>query len=129
MNTLVTTLTAIAAANPYGFTYNVESGEMQTTGYCVALECTQNSHGLDGLENVINIVTNGDTGATCIGGWMDEQTGLYYFDATVIVEDRAAAIALGRLLTQRLTADLQQDALILQFVQTESPFPIYPILF
>ena len=106
MNNLITTLTAIAAANPYGFTYNVESGEMQTTGFCVALECTQNSHGLDGLENVINIVTNGDTGATCIGGWMDEQTGLYYFDATVIVEDRAAAIALGRLNNQLAIFDL-----------------------
>ena len=46
-----------------------------------------------------------------------------------LCEIQTKAIALGRLLTQRLTTDLQQDALILQFIQTESPFPIYPILF
>ena len=42
---------------------------------------------------------------------------------------QAETVALGRLFTQRFTADLQQDALIFQFIQPESPFPIYPILF
>ena len=106
MNNLITTLTAIAAANPFGFTYNVEAGQIQTSGYAVALECTQNSFGLEGLENVLSVVLSGTSGASCVGGWMDNETGLYYFDATVIVEDRATAIALGRLNNQLAIFDL-----------------------
>ena len=97
MNNLITTLTAIAAANPYGFTFNVEQNEMQSTGYAVALEATQNSHGIDGLTSVVSLVTSVDCPASCVGGWMDTESGLYYYDATVIIEDRAAAIAFGRL--------------------------------
>lgn len=106
MNNLFTIISAIAAANPAGFTYNVETNQMQASGFAVALEITQNSHGIDGLESVINIVTSGATGATCIGGWLDESTGLYYWDATVIVDDLDAAIALGRLQNQIAIFDL-----------------------
>ena len=87
----------IAAANPAGFTFNVETNEMQSTGYAVALAASQNSFGADGLESVINLVTSDDCPASCVGGWMDTATGLYYYDSTVIIEDRAAAIAFGRL--------------------------------
>lgn len=106
MNNLFTIISAVAAANPAGFTYNVETNGMQESGYAVALQCTQNSHGVDGLESVINIVTSGDTGASCIGGWLDSETGLYYWDATVIIEDRAAAIAFGKMQNQLAIFDL-----------------------
>ena len=133
MNTLFTTLSMIAAANPAGFTYNVEQNEMQATGYAVALAasqnsfgftfnvesnsmqtsgfavalaCTQDSHGIDGLESVINIVMNGTSGATCVGGWLDQNTGLYYYDATVIIDDREAAISFGRMHGQFAIFDL-----------------------
>lgn len=106
MNTLFTTLSVIAAANPFGFTFNVESNSMQTSGFAVALACTQNSHGVEGLENVISVVTSGTSGATCVGGWLDQETGLYYYDATVIIEDRAAAIAFGRMQGQIAIFDL-----------------------
>lgn len=106
MNNLITTLTAIAAANPYGFTFNVEQNQMQASGYAVALQCTQDSHGIDGLESVINIVMNGTSGATCVGGWLDQNTGLYYYDATVIIDDREAAMAFGRMQGQIAIFDL-----------------------
>ena len=106
MKTLFTTLSAIAAANPFGFTFNVESNQMQTSGYAVALAASQNSFGADGLESVINLVTSADCPASCVGGWMDTATGLYYYDATVIIEDRAAAIAFGRLQNQIAIFDL-----------------------
>ena len=106
MNNLFTTISAIASANPFGFTFNVESNQMQTSGFAVALACTQNSHGVEGLENVISVVTSGTSGATCVGGWLDQETGLYYYDATVIIEDRAAAIAFGRLQNQIAIFDL-----------------------
>lgn len=106
MNNLFTTLSMIAAANPAGFTYNVENNEMQSTGYAVALEITQNSFGTDGLEIVLNLVTSDACPASCVGGWLDQETGLYYFDATVILQDKAAAVAFGRLQNQIAIFDL-----------------------
>ena len=106
MNNLFTTISMIAAANPAGFTFNVEQNEMQATGYAVALAASQNSFGADGLESVISLVTSADCPASCVGGWMDTATGLYYYDATVIIEDRAAAIAFGRLQNQIAIFDL-----------------------
>lgn len=106
MNNLFTTISAIAAANPFGFTFNVESNSMQTSGFAVALAASQNSFGADGLESVINLVTSADCPASCVGGWMDTESGLYYYDATVIIEDRAAAIAFGRLQGQIAIFDL-----------------------
>lgn len=67
MNNLFTTLSAIAAANPFGFTFNVELNSMQTSGFAVALEATQNSHGTDGLESVLNLVTSEACPASCVG--------------------------------------------------------------
>lgn len=86
----------IAAANPAGFTYNTVTNEMQCTGYAVALAETQNSFGADGLAAVLSLVVSDRCPASCVGGWLDESTGLYYYDATVVVTDRAEAIALGR---------------------------------
>lgn len=106
MNNLFTTLSMIAAANPAGFTYNVETNQMQESGYAVALAATQNSFGADGLESVLNLVTSESCPASCVGGWMDTESGLYYFDATVIIEDRATAIAFGKLQKQIAIFDL-----------------------
>ena len=106
IKSVITSVTAIAAVNPFGFTYNVESNSMQTSGFAVALACTQDSHGIDGLESVINIVMNGTSGATCVGGWLDQNTGLYYYDATVIIDDREAAISFGRMQGQIAIFDL-----------------------
>jgi len=97
MKTLsIATLAAFAAANPSGFTIDARTGEIPTSGYCVALAQTQNSHGLDGLARVLSLIQSGTTRATCVGGWLDTESGLYYYDATVLVQDRAAAEALGR---------------------------------
>lgn len=96
----------IAAANPAGFTYNVQTNEMQATGYAVALAATQNSFGADGLELVLNLVTSESCPASCVGGWMDSETGLYYFDATVIFEDRETAINFGCMQKQIAIFDL-----------------------
>lgn len=90
------TLAAFAAANPSGFTIDARTGEIPASGYCVALAQTQNSHGLDGLARVVELIQSGTTRATCVGGWLDTESGLYYYDATVLVQDRAAAEALGR---------------------------------
>lgn len=96
----------IAAANPAGFTYNVQANAMQSSGYAVALAETQGSHGLEGLESVLNLVLSEACPASCVGGWLDTETGLYYYDATIITDDLQEAIQLGKINKQIAIFDL-----------------------
>lgn len=70
---------------------------MPSSGYCVALAATQDSHGPEGLARVIDLIESGTTLAEYVGGWLDHESGLYYYDATVVVDNLADAIELGRL--------------------------------
>ena len=83
-----------------------------TTGFAVALKRTQNSFGNEGLAKVANVIEelqatsemNGQTLA--FGGWYDSESGLYYYDATVIFDNRAEAIEAGRANEQIAIFDL-----------------------
>lgn len=88
-------LLAIAAKNPEGFTVSRETLTALNDGYAVAMEATQNSFGADGLARVIEFVNN-TPGVNAFGGWLDSETGFFYWDATVIVSDRATAEELAR---------------------------------
>ena len=92
---LFATVSAIAAANPAGFTYNIETGSFPSEGYVIAAAETQNSFGPEGLQKCLDLITSGKTKATCVGGWLDTESGLYYFDASYIVEDLETAKSLG----------------------------------
>ena len=84
-----------ANSNPDGFTLDLETFTLATSGVAVALEATQNSHGTDGLARVIDYCI--DNNIRYIGGWLDSTSGKFYYDATVVLSDRAKAIELGRL--------------------------------
>lgn len=88
-------LVAIATANAQGFTVDAQTLQPVTTGYAVALAETQNSFGADGLARVIEFVNN-TPGVNAFGGWLDSASGLFYWDATIIVNDRATAEELAR---------------------------------
>ena len=111
-NLVISSVAAIAALNPDGFTVNAENLQPVKSGYAVALKKTQNSFGTDGLSKVANVIAklqnsgnlNGQTLA--FGGWYDSESGLYYYDATVIFEDRAEAIEAGRANEQIAIFDL-----------------------
>lgn len=92
---VIAALTVIAALNPEGYTVDAQTLQPVKSGYAVALAATQNSFGPEGLTRVVNYV-NDHTGVNAFGGWMDQKTGLYYYDATVIVNDLSAALALAR---------------------------------
>ena len=100
------TLAAFAAVNPEGFTVNATTGEVPESGYCVALAATQNSYGDEGLARVIELINSGTTRAEYVGGWLYQESGLYYYDATVVVDNLADAIELGRLNGQIAIFDL-----------------------
>ena len=111
-NLVISTVAAIAVMNPEGFTVNAANLQPVPNGFAVALKRTQNSFGAEGLAKVANVIEelqasgnfNGRTLA--FGGWYDSESGLYYYDATVIFEDRAEAIEAGRANEQIAIFDL-----------------------
>ena len=90
----IITVAAIAALNPEGFTISAKNLEPVTSGYAVALAETQNSFGNEGINRVLNTIEAGR--ADAIGGWLDTQTGLYYYDAVRIYTDINAAYQAAR---------------------------------
>ena len=111
-NLVISSVAAFAALNPEGFTVNAATLQPVTTGYAVALKKTQNSFGVEGLAKVANVIEelknsgnlNGRTLA--YGGWSDSESGLYYYDATVIFQDKEEAIEAGRANEQIAIFDL-----------------------
>ena len=70
--------------NPEGFTINIETMEAVRFGIVVAYYETQNSFGKEALTNVINHAMNHDK---VIGGWLNDENDLYYFDSVKIFKN------------------------------------------
>lgn len=98
-------LAAIAMANKDGFTVNAANLQPVTTGYAVAVADTQDSFGFEGLANVVKYVSE-HPNINAFGGWYNSENNMYYFDATVIVNDLEAAKDLGRYNKQLAIFDL-----------------------
>ena len=98
-------LATIAMNNKNGFTVNAANLQSVTTGYAVAVADTQNSFGLEGLANVVKYVSEHPE-INALGGWYNSDNNMYYFDATVIVDDLATAKELGRINKQIAIFDL-----------------------
>ena len=98
-------LAAISLKNPEGYTVNAATLQPVTTGYAVAVEDTQDSFGIEGLANVVKYVSEHPE-VNAFGGWYNRDNNMYYFDATVIVNDLEAAKELGRANKQIAIFDL-----------------------
>ena len=111
-NLVLSSVAAIAAINPDGFTVNAATLQPVTSGYAVALKRTQNSFGAEGLAKVANVIeelqVSGNLNGRILafGGWYDSESGLFYYDATVIYQDREKAIEAGRANEQIAIFDL-----------------------
>ena len=111
-NLVLSSVAAIAAINPDGFTVNAATLQPVNSGYAVALKRTQNSFGAEGLAKVANVIeelqASGNLNGRILafGGWYDSESGLYYYDATVIYQDREKAIEAGRANEQIAIFDL-----------------------
>ena len=102
---LMIALATIAADNKEGFTVNAATLQPVKTGYAVAVAATQNSFGIEGLANVVKYVSE-HSEINAFGGWYNSDNNMYYFDATVIVDDLATAKELGRINKQIAIFDL-----------------------
>ena len=98
-------LAAIAINNKEGFTVNAANLQPVKSGYAVAVADTQDSFGFEGLANVIKYVSEHPE-VNAFGGWYNSDNNMYYFDATVIVDDLEAAKELGRANKQIAIFDL-----------------------
>ena len=112
-NLIISALAAIAAQNPEGYTVNAATLQPITSGYAVALAVTQDSFGAEGLAKVVDVIekmqNQGEAfrfDGLAFGGWYDSKGGRYYYDATVIVKDRAEALELARVNGQLAIFDL-----------------------
>ena len=98
-------LATIAMNNKEGFTVSAANLQPVTTGYAVAVADTQNSFDFMGLVNVIKYIAEHPK-INAFGGWYNSENNRYYFDATVIVDDLASAMELGRINKQIAIFDL-----------------------
>ena len=98
-------LATIAMNNKEGYTVNAATLQPVTNGYAVAVADTQNSFGFEGLVNVVKYVSEHPE-VNAFGGWYNSDNNMYYYDATVIVEDLATAKELGRINNQIAIFDL-----------------------
>lgn len=81
----------IARANQEGFTLYLPSLEFVKHGWVIANSATQNFHGDEGLQKAYEFAMNHNR---IIGGWYDENSGLFYWDAVIVEPDREKAIEL-----------------------------------
>ena len=117
-NSVIAKVAAIAALNPSGFTVDAATLQPVTAGYAVAMKQTQNSFGTEGLAKVANTIEELQADAAKIGlnidgrlafgGWYDSESGLYYYDATLIFPEnwKKEAIEAGRANEQIAIFDL-----------------------
>lgn len=102
---ILVALAAIAINNKEGFTVNAATLQPVTTGYAVAVMDTQDSFGVEGLANVVKYVSEHPE-INAFGGWYNSENNMYYFDATVVVNDLKTAMDLGRANKQIAIFDL-----------------------
>lgn len=93
MTNLFEAIKRIAQENPEGFTVELPSLKWVSKGYVSAYKETQDSFGDEGLRKVLIHAESHDK---VVGGWLNEENGLYYFDSDKVFKDRDEAIKFGK---------------------------------
>lgn len=79
-------------SHPEGFTLNIRKMTEPEKGIAVSYAATQRSHSRKQLENVVWHSLRHDG---YVGGWLDKESGLYYFDSTRLYPEDELEEALG----------------------------------
>ena len=87
-------------SHPEGFTLNIRNMTEPEEGIAVSYAATQGSHSRKQLENVVWHSLRHDG---YVGGWLDRESGLYYFDSTRLYpeDELKEAIEFGAVNGQR----------------------------
>lgn len=86
---------SFSQANPDGFTLDIRSMSVPKEGIAVSYAATQGSHSREKLDFVVRHALQHDG---YVGGWLNKENGLYYFDSTrLFPEDKLAdALKFGK---------------------------------
>ena len=86
---------SFSQANPDGFTLDIRSMSVPKEGIAVSYAATQGSHSREKLDFVVRHALQHDG---YVGGWLNTENGLYYFDSTrLFPEDKLAdALKFGK---------------------------------
>lgn len=86
---------AFSQTHPDGFTLDIRTMTEPTEGIAVSYAATQNSHSRDQLDKVVRHALQHDG---YVGGWLNSEDGLYYFDSTRLFpeNDLKGALQFGK---------------------------------
>ena len=76
--TMADSLWVFSQTHPDGFTLNISTWSMPTEGIAVSYAATQDRHDRADLEFVVSHARSHEG---YIGGWLNTETGRYYFDS------------------------------------------------
>ena len=79
ISTVADKIWAFASRHPEGFTLDIKTMTEPKQGIAVSYAATQNSHTRSQLDAVIRHALQNDG---YVGGWYNQENGLYYFDST-----------------------------------------------
>lgn len=102
---------AIAQTHPEGFTLNISSKEAVKKGIVVSYLETQNSLGKESIPKVIKHALSHDK---IVGGWLNTNDSLYYFDSNKVFPDSLIQEAIEFAIKNRQQSiyDLTNDSII-----------------
>ena len=86
---------AYSQTHPDGFTLDIRTMTEPTEGIAVSYAATQNSHSRDQLDMVVSHALQHEG---YVGGWLNGEDGLYYFDSTKLFpeDDLKGALQFGK---------------------------------
>jgi hypothetical protein len=120
--TLADSVWVFSQSRPKGFTIDIRSWEEPREGISVAYQQTQNRHDRKDLDYVVSHAKEHDG---YIGGWLNSEDGLYYFDSVrLFPEDSlSAAILFGKANHQDAVYKLssKQEIRLIEDVEFVSP--------
>lgn len=79
--------------NPFGFTINIETFRPVKFGYAAAYLETQNCFGKEGLRKVVSHAMRHEK---IVGGWLNSENEMYYFDSIKIFRSLEKAIEFAK---------------------------------
>ena len=93
MISLFEAIKTIAEENPDGFTVRIPELTWVTEGYIVAYLDTQDCFGDEGLKKVI---LHAEKHGRIVGGWLNSENEMFYFDSSRNFENLDDAVRFGR---------------------------------
>jgi len=125
--TLADSVWVFSQSRPEGFTIDIRSWREPREGISVAYRQTQNRHDRKDLDYVVSHAKEHDG---YIGGWLNSEDGLYYFDSVrLFPEDSlSAAINFGKANYQDAVYKLssRQEIRLIEDVEFVSPTSLIP---